>query len=57
MKNTVKCQINAPCMLTNTLVDSGVPWEDFRGFSANFLQIFAYFEWNMPSEGAEVAFI
>ena len=28
---TVECQINAPCTLTNTLVNSGGPGEDFRG--------------------------
>ncbi len=43
--NTILCRINAPCMLTDTLVYSGGPGKYSRGFSAIFAlswPIFAY---------------
>ncbi len=46
LTDTVKCQINAPCALTNILVNWGGPGEHFGGFSANFAHfwpILAYF--------------
>ena len=58
--DTVKCQINASSALTNILVNSGGPGEHFSRFSdkfANIWPIFAYFEWNIPSQTARGAFI
>ena len=55
LHNTVVCQINAPCVLTDTLVNSGGPEEYSRGFSAifaHFKPIFAYFEGNISTESA-----
>ena len=52
---TVRCQINAPCELTNNLVNSEGPEEHYRDFSAvcaHFGLIFTYFEGNIPSESA-----
>ena len=57
---TVFRQINAPCVLTDILVNSGGPEEYSRGFSAifaHFWPIFAYFEGNIPSERAGGMFI
>ncbi len=52
---TILCWINAPFVLTDSLVGSGGREEDWRGVSANFANfwpIFTYFEGNMPSEQA-----
>ena len=54
---TVFRQINAPCALRDTLVNSGGPGEYFRGFwaiFAHFWPISAYFKGNIPSESAGV---
>ena len=53
--HTVLRQINAPCVLTATLVNSRGSGVYYRGFSATFAhfwQIFTYFEGNIPPESA-----
>ena len=58
--STVFHQINAPCALTATLVNSGDSGQYYRAFwaiFAHFWQILAYFEGNSPSESAGVTFI
>ena len=60
MEFTVFRQMNAPCALTDTLVNTGGPGEYFGGFAAisgHFWLIFVYFKGNIPPESARGAFI